>query len=463
MAKQNAATVPAKKKEPLYKTWGWTTRNISQTISILLVGYVSYFCTDVLGMNIGIIGVMLIASKVVDALTDICAGYIVDRTHTRFGKARPYEVFIILQWVTTVLLFTVPNVGRTMQYVYVFIIYVLCNAVCMTALGAADSVYLARAFSTSEGRNTTASITGIVIMVGSIIFSMVFPQFVNSAAGATQAGWVKMSIMLGVPLAAIGILRFFLVKEVVTDESADSSIQQNKENKLSVAESVRLLAKNKYALIVIMLMLITYFINNMGTINTLYFKYIIGDIGMLSFVSMTSFITPIILIFFPLLCNKLGTTKIMRICFALGVIGTAIRTVGGTNFVTIMIGTLAATVSVIPISVLINVYLIDCMDYGEWVTGTRIEGLIASTSNFAGKLGSALASGAVALLAFTGYDGLMDVQPDSAITGIIGMYNVLPLILYIVMFVLSMRYKMDSTRQQMMADLQKKREAQNNE
>lgn len=465
MSKQKeGATTSVKTKTPFYKTMGWSTRNISQTISILLVGYVSYFCTDVLGMNIGVVGTLLIASKVVDAVTDVCAGYIIDRTHTRFGKARPYEVFIILQWLTTILLFTVPNVGRTAQYVYVIIIYTLCNAICITALGAADSVYMARAFTNSESRNTTASIAGIVIMVASIVFNVIFPQFLNSEAGFTQAGWIRISIMIGVPLAIIGTLRFFLVKEVATEEPADSveevAASQSKQEKIGIKDSIMMLAKNKYALIIIVLMFITFFTNNMGNINTLYFKYIVGDIGLLSLVSLTSFATPVVLIFFPLLCNKLGTTKIMRICFALGVIGIAIRTVGGTNTATLMIGSLAATVSVIPISVMINVYLIDCMDYGEWVNGKRVEGLIASTANFASKLGGAVASGAIALLAFAGYDGLMEVQPDSAITAIGGMFNILPLVLYIIMFVLSMVYKMDSLRPQMMADLAKKHEQQ---
>lgn len=447
-----------KKKEPFWKTLGWTTRNMSQTISILLVGYVSYFCTDVLGMNIGIVGALLIASKVIDAVTDVCAGYILDRTHTRFGKARPYEVFIILQWITTILLFTVPNVSRTLQYAYVLIIYVLCNAVCITALGAADSVYMARAFTNDESRNTTASVAGIMIMIVSIVFNVVFPRFLESEVGFTQAGWIQMSVMIGVPLAIIGTLRFFLVKEVVTDEPAASTAQQNKQEKLSVIDSIMLLVKNKYALIIVVLMFITFFVNNLGTINTLYFKYIVGDIGLMSFIGLTAFATPVVLIFFPVLCKKFGTTMIMRVCFVLGIVGTVIRIIGGTNVITLMAGSLAASVAVIPISVMINVYLIDCMDYGEWVNGKRVEGLIASTANFASKLGGAVASGAVALLAFVGYDGLLEVQPDSAITAIGAMFNVLPLVLYIVMFVLSMAYKIDSIRPQMMADLAKKHE-----
>lgn len=457
MKKQSETRSP--KKSSAGRSLAWTTRNISQTISILLVAYISFYCTDILGMNIGIVGTMLLASKVIDALTDLGAGYLVDRTHTRFGKARPYEVFIIFQWLTTILIFAVPHVGRTMQYVYVFIMYVLANAVCMTALGAADSVYMARAFTNEADRTKTLSITGIFIMVISIVFNIIFPQFVNSAAGATQAGWVKISILIGVPLTLIGVLRFVFVKEVVADDAVvENNDPTEKKQELSVGQSASLLFKNKYALIVIALMFITYFINNMGTINTYYFKYLMGDVGLMSMAGFTALATPVLLIFFPALSKKWGTTKIMRVCFLIGIIGMVIRTIGGQNMTTIMIGTLFATVSVIPISVMINAYLIECMDYGEWVNGTRIEGLIASTSNFAEKLGSALASGAVGLLALVGYDGTLAVQSAAANRAIFGLYNILPLVLYVVMFVLSLVYKMDTIRPQMMEDLAKKHE-----
>lgn len=442
-------------KQPLWRVLAWPARNISMTIGVLLVSYVSFFCTDVLGMNIGIVGTILLASKVFDALTDLVAGYIVDRTHTRFGKARPYEAFIIVQWIFTILLFAVPNVSQTMQYIYIFIMYVMINAISLTALGAIDSVYLARAFTKDQDRTNVLSITGIIVMVVSIAFSTVFPQFMNSVAGTTKSGWIQMAIMLAIPLSLIGILRFLLVKEVVQDDLAvaDKSV---KKNDMSMVESIKLLGKNKYAIIIILLMFITNVINNMGTINTYYFKYIVGDIGLLSLIGLTSIVTPVILIFFPVLSKKLGTTKVMRYSFMLGLIGILIRTFGGTNMLTILLGSALSTVAVIPITVMINIYLIDCMDYGEWVTGKRVEGQIASINNFAGKLGSAIASGAVGVLAVFGYDGTLDVQSQMANNAIIGMFNIFPLILMVIIVILSYVYKMDDIRSQIKSDLEER-------
>lgn len=445
----------SKKKEPLWKVLAWPTRNISMTIGVLLIGYVSFYCTDVLGMNIGVISALLLASKVLDGFTDLFAGFIVDKTHTRFGKARPYEFFIVFQWIFTVLLFAVPNVNQTLQYVYVFIMYTMINAICLTGLGAIDSVYLARSFSNEQTRTNVMSVTGVIIMVVSIIFSIVFPQFINSASGTTKSGWISYTVMLAIPLALIGMLRFLLVKEVVTDDESPS--ENNSLYKISIIESIKLVGKNKYAMIIIVLMFITNIINGMGTINTYYFKYLIGDVGLLSIVSLTAMLTPIVLMFFPLCSKKWGTTGVMRYSFIIGAAGILLRTLGRQNFVTIMIGSGLSAISVVPISVMISIYLIECMDYGEWKNGVRIEGQIASINNFAGKVGAAVASGSVGVLALAGYDGSMEVQSAAANTMIFGLYNILPLVLMVIMVILSYRYKIDEIRTEMNSDLAKKR------
>lgn len=443
-----------KKKEPLWRVLAWPTRNISMTIGVLLIGYVMFYCTDVLGMNIGIISTLLLASKSLDGITDLFAGFIVDKTRTRFGKARPYEFFIILQWLFTVLLFAVPNVNQILQYVYVFIMYTIINAICLTGLGAIEPVYLARSFSDEQTRTNVMSVAGVVIMVVSIVFSIIFPQFINSALGVTKSGWISYAIMLAIPLALIGMLRFLLVKEVTTED--DNSLENSGLYKINIIESIRLVGKNKYALIIIVLMLITNIINGMGTINTYYFKYLIGDVGLLSIVSLTALLTPVVIIFFPLLIKKLGTTGVMRYSFIIGAAGILLRTLGGQNFTTIMIGSGLSTISVIPITVMINIYLIECMDYGEWKNGIRIEGQIASINNFAGKVGTAFASGVVGVLALVGYDGTLEVQSVTTNNMIFILYNIFPLVLMVIMVILSYRYKINEIRPEMNSDLAKK-------
>ena len=109
-----------------------------------------------------------------------------------------------------------------------------------------------------------------------------------------------------------------------------------------------------------------------------------------------------------------------------------------------MIDSLFSGIGSVPISMMVSIYLIDCMDYGEYKTGTRIEGLISSVNSFCSKLGSGVASGMVGLImGIAGYDGALAVQSASANASISILFNWIPLVLMVIMLVLAIAYKLD--------------------
>ena len=454
--KQNEKGVPcgARQRMPIWYGAAWSTRGIAQAINVVLCMNIAYYCTDIVGLNATVVGTLFLVSKIIDAFTDLGFGFLLDKTHTRWGKARPYEVFIVIEWVFTVLMFNIPNAGTTVQYIWLFIMYTMINAVCATALGGIDSVYLARAFTTEKNQIKAISINGVIVMFCSIIFNIVFPRFL-AGKGTTQLGWTQLVISLAVIMSVIGILRFIFCKEIVVDEPRKDG--KKTANDLSLKQSLGLIGKNKYLFIVVGLMLLTFVVNNMQTATTYYFKYIYGDLEAQGTAAITSIIVLPALIFFPMLSNKFGTTRLLQVCCGIGILGMLIRTLGGPNMTTIIIGGLLFGIGTLPISLMINTYLIDCMDYGEWKTGVRIEGLVASIANFASKVGNGIAVGLVGLvMGMAGYDGLAATQSDAANGAIVFLYNILPLILFVVMLVLSLFYKVDSIRPQMNADLAKK-------
>lgn len=291
--KLNEKGIPlgARQKMPFWYSLAWSTRIISLSINTILLGFVTYYCTDMLGLNPGIVAGMLVGSKIIDAITDVGAGYLVERTHTKWGKGRPYELFIILTWIFTIMMFSVPEIGDTGKYVYVFIMYVLVNAICVTMLGAVDSVYMARAFTTDNNRMKALSVQGFVVMFMSILFNIFFP-ILMSMVGTTKAGWTKLAVMVGVPAGLIGILRFFLVKEIVEDKPEDADkpevekTEQKRKADKSLLEMFKLLFQNKFFFIVVGMMFLINIINNLSTANTYYFKYIMGDVGLMSIVGI---------------------------------------------------------------------------------------------------------------------------------------------------------------------------------
>ena len=295
------------------------------------------------------------------------------------------------------------------------------------------------------------SINGVIVMICSIAFNIVFPSFL-AAGGKTLAGWSSMVISLGVVMAVLGILRFIFCKEIVKDEPNEDGKRTT--NDLTMKESLSAISKNKYLFIIVGLMLITFIVNNMQSATTYYFKYVYGDVSTQGTVAITTLIVVPALIVFPALAKKFGTTKLLQVCSGIGIAGIAIRSLGGTNLVTLIVGGILFGLGTMPISLMINTYLIDCMDYGEWKTGVRVEGLVASIANFASKVGAGIASGLTGLvMGLAGYDGLAEVQTASANNAIVFLYNYMPLILFCVMLVLSLMYKVDSIRPQMNADL----------
>ena len=89
----------------------WNSRMVSTSIMVLLMGFLMAYCTDTLGITPAYVSIILVASKLLDGVTDAFAGFIVDRTKTKWGKARPYELYIILLWVATWLMFSCTSSG----------------------------------------------------------------------------------------------------------------------------------------------------------------------------------------------------------------------------------------------------------------------------------------------------------------------------------------------------------------
>ena len=385
-----------------------------------------------LGMGATLVGTLLLASKIFDGVTDLFVGFIIDATHTKWGKARPYEIFIVFVWGLIVLLFSAPEMSTTGKAIFVFVLYTLINSVCATFLNGGDAVYLARSIRSEKNRVSVMSFNGGIIMLFSIVISMLLPQLI-AGMGSTKAGWTTMALIFAIPCAVIGMFRFIFVKEVV-DDNQPSDQQKEEVQKIPLKQSLKCVFSN---------------------------KYIMGNIGLATLVSIGSMLTPVILLIFPVLSRKFGTVPILRAGAVLGVVGYGIRILGGTNLVTLTLGSVIGGVAILPVTMMISIYLIDTMDYGEWKTGTRVEGMLASVNSFASKLGSGIASGMVGLImGLAGYDGSLATQSASALTSIQVLFNYVPLVLMVVLLILGIAYKLDKELPQIKADLAKKHEAQ---
>ena len=435
---KNAAENGSLGKFRAWKVPAWASRAAALTVNIAVLLQVQYYCTDALGLAPGLVGMVLLASKLFDGFSDLIAGFIIDKTHSRLGKARPYEFCIMLAWLFTVFMFSTPaNFGTTGKLIWVFVTYTMICSVFQTFLNASDSVYMSRAFLSADDQTKILSFGSPIQMICSIAAGATLPILINMF-GKQPGGWTKISLIFAVPYGILGMARFLFIKEVPLDEKEETS------DHLTFKMLLDNIRTNKYIFIVSVFALLSGLIQNGGSaVSTYYFQYIYGDLNVAGLFGALGIITPFILVIMPLLMKKWSLAKLSLIGAVLGVIGNLIKFAGGTNLVTLIIGNLIAMIPLM-VTCMVNIFLIECMDFGEWRNGVRVEGALASIKGFADKLGAGLASVLVGfVLQFAGYDGNAAVQSASANHAIIALYSLVPLALYVLQFIVMKQYDLD--------------------
>ncbi len=455
MGTENTKKLPVglRDKLPAWVYPSWASSGSAVAISTVMIGYATFYCTDVLGLSPAIIGVIMLITRLTDGITDFLIGYLVDNTHTKWGQARPYEIAGVLLWILMMMFYSTPKMGTTAKYVWVFVIYFLITAVCQTIVYGVNNIYLKNAFKKEADRNKVISFSGSIMMFATIIVGILLPQLI-ARAGTDLSSWSKMGILVGIPCAVMAAMRFLFIPEC----NAEATHEEKKE-KLSLMEGVKTVFRNKYILMLVFIYLMQQFsvaINN--SIGTYFFKYYIGDIGLQSIVGFAGFLMPVILIFSPKLLEKFGTRKILLLGTVSGLASIIIRILAGKNIVGHTISAVVSSFYQIPTGALLGIYIFECMDYGAWKTGIRADGMINSLNSVAAKLAMGLTSLMCGfVLGVVNYDGTAAVQPPEVINAIYIMNNIVPLVLSIVALIVALKYDLEKKLPQIRQDLEQRK------
>ena len=430
----------------------WNSRMVSTSIMVLLMGFLMAYCTDTLGITPAYVSIILVASKLLDGVTDAFAGFIVDRTKTKWGKARPYELYIILLWVATWLMFSCPTgLSEIMKCIWIFIMYSLVNAVAYTFLNASNTVYLVRAFKGTQIVKLT-SYSSVITMLASVIFNIAFPILMSTYA-RSASGWSLLVGTFAIAMTAIGILRFVFVKEKYDVDA------EKKEETLKISDALAVIKGNKYILIIAFMGLLFNFVTNMGTI-VYYYTWIVGDVGLMSIASAVQIIAIPLAFVFPPLLKKISVVKLMFIGFIISAVGYFINFFAGANIPLLAIAAVFTGAGTIPSSMLISLAVLECAEYNEWKGLHRMEGTMSSLVNLAKKVGAAVGSGGLGvLLTIVGYNGTLEVQSDATLMGIRMLFSIVPMVLYVLVAIsLTGYFKLDKRMAEIRQENEKNRE-----
>lgn len=404
----------------------------------MMIGFLTFFCTDTLGLNAAVIGTLLLVAKIVDAITNFIFAYIVDNAHFKSGKGRPFEILLIPAWIATFAMFGIPlGWNAVIQYIAVFALYTLIVSVFHTALYCTEPIYFNHAIKDDQQRMSIQTINGMVTVASFMLVGIALPILMGKYFGQPNM-WFKISTIIGIPCMVIGMIRYFAFKEVDTDEV------QAKAQKISIRDALHGMVTNKYVLIIAGIYFVVNLVGGFGSATTYYFTYVVCDVEKMAIVNSFGFIAFIIMPVCGILAKKFDKSKIMAGFLIVGALGNLLKYFAGTNMLLLTIGSVLGGVVTHPVAIFGNLMLIDCMDFGEWKNKKRLEGAIFAASGLGSTIGSGAGNAVFGfILDAFGYDGMAATQTASAIFGIKLTYALLPVFFYAAAAVLMVIYDLE--------------------
>lgn len=356
-------------------------------LNAVLATYLNVYYTDVLKLTTVWGGAFLVVfplvSKIIDAITNVIMGYIIDRTKTKQGKARPWLLLSApLVALTGILLFTVPNAGETVQVIWVMLSYNLFYSLAYTIYNMSHNLMCPLSTRNTIQRGGLSVFNQIsTIMMSGIIVALIFPMAVMPMLGVDQTKWILVMSVLSILSLPLTLLEYYFTKERVTEEQSGTE-----EKKLPFLTQLKIVLTDKYMI----LMFVYFFIYTLGTslknIGLVYYcNYVLGTYNDGVTQTMISVIGGIpmgigIFAVWPL-AKKFGKRNVTLIGFILYALGSAICWAVPTNMAIVLVGQFIKNIGGLPCSYVFMALFADGLDHLEWKSGIRPDGIAMSVYN----------------------------------------------------------------------------------
>ena len=419
------------------------------------------FLTDTVGMNAGIVGTLIAVSKLFDGVSDIFFGSLIDKTHMKMGKARPWMFYGFFGCaVCLVAIFCIPaDLSPTAQYAWFFIAYTLLNAGFYTANNIAYSALTALVTKNNHERVQMGSIRFMFAFGTSMLIQTITVGMVAHFGGGAAA-WRTVAVSYAVVGIISNSISVFSVRELTPEELAEDEVrkEETEEEKYTLIDAFRLLVRNKYYLMICasyILMQIYSATLNMG----IYFMtYVLKNANLLGVFSWAINIPMIIgLLFTPTLVAKWGGMYRLNLTgYTIGTLGRlGVVIAGYLGSVPLMLAcTAIAALGMSPLQGDMNALIATCSEYTFLTSGKRVDGTMYSCTSLGTKLGGGIGTALAGwLLAFSGYVGGAAQQSASCINMLHIMYLWMPMCFNLLVTLILTRLNVEKANEELRAKL----------
>ncbi len=455
-------------EEKKYLKWynkvGYGSGDVAgNVVYAFLTSFVMIYLTDTIGLASGIVGTLIAVSKLFDGFTDVFFGSMIDKTHSKLGKARPWMLYGYIGCaVTLVCCFAVPaSLGKTAQYAWFFIAYTLLNGVFYTANNIAYSALTSLVTKNSKERVQMGSYRFIFAFSTSLLIQTITVGFVDMCGG-DAAAWRLVAIIYAVLGLAVNTISVLSVKEL-PEEKLNDGAAANEEERYGLIQAFHLLVKNKFYLMICGAYILQQLYSAMIGAGIYYMSWVLKNKNLFGQFAWAVNIPLIIaLIFTPTLVGKWnGMYKLNLRGYIIAVIGRAMVVVAGYmgSVPLMMVFTALAAFGQGPWQGDMNAVIASCSEYTYLTQGKRVDGTMYSCTSLGVKIGGGIGTALVGwLLEFSGYVGTNAVQPQSALNMMQFMYLWLPFIFNVLILLVLSRLNVEGANEKikkekgMMAD-----------
>lgn len=442
-------------------------------LNAVLATYLNVYYTDVLKLTTIWGGLFLVVfplvSKVIDAVTNIIMGYIIDRTKTAQGKARPWLLLSApLLFVTGILLFLVPSGNQTLQVIWVMISYNLFYSFAYTIYNMSHSLMCPLSTRNTIQRGGLSVFNQIsTIMMSGILVALVFPMVIMPMIGVDKSLWIiVMGILSGIALP-LTLLEYYFTKERITEEQMATV-----EKKVPFLTQLKIVFTDKYMIVMFLYFLIYTLGSSLKNIGLVYYcNYVLGTYNDGITQMLVSVIGGLpmgmgIFAVWPL-AKKFGKRNVTLVGFLLYALGSAICWMMPTNLYVVLVGQFIKNIGGLPCAYVFMALFADGLDHIEWKSGIRCDGTAMSIYNIIAVAIVGVATSIFnAMLSGAGYiapelvDGVTvaATQPSSVTSVItfafVGLETITGIILAILLIFLTLEKTIDR-KQKMILERQK--------
>ena len=357
-------------------------------LNAVLATYLNVYYTDVLKLTTVWGGAFLVVfpilSKVLDAVTNVVMGYIIDRTRTPEGKARPWLLLSApLLAITGILLFTVPSASEGIQVIWVMVSYNLYYSFAYTIFNMSHNLMVPLSTRNTTQRGGLSVFNQIAtIMMSGILVALVFPMVIMPMIGVDKSKWITLMSVLSILALPLTLLEYFFTTERVTLEGQ----QTGEKPPVPFMQQLRAIFSDKYMLIIYAYFLIYTTGSSIKNVSLVYFcNYVLGAYNDGFTQTMLSVIGGIpmgigIFAVWPL-AKKFGKRNVTLAGFLLYALGSAVCCAFPTNMTVMLVGQFIKNIGGLPCSYVFMALFADVLDHMEWKTGFRSDGIAMSVYN----------------------------------------------------------------------------------